>query len=180
MAATDIRIDPFPVFNFRVELDGLVVASFSEVSGLTADGDAIDYREGKDPTNNVRKLQGLRKYTPLMFKRGYVQDDTLWQWYRRIADGAYRHWREAMEWIWRRSGVEFVLKDIYPTDFAALQDIGHGIAGSPATVHDYLARLKDETGVNYVLCQMVFGDMKFADASHSISLFGREVMPAFA
>ena len=99
---------------------------------------------------------------------------------RRIADGAYRHWREAMDWIWRRSGVEFVLKDIYPTDFAALQDIGHGIAGSPATVHDYLARLKDETGVNYVLCQMVFGDMKFADASHSISLFGREVMPAFA
>ena len=64
------------------------MASFSEVSGLTADGDAIDYREGKDPTNNVRKLQGLRKYTPLMFKRGYVQDDTLWQWYRRIADGA--------------------------------------------------------------------------------------------
>jgi alkanesulfonate monooxygenase SsuD/methylene tetrahydromethanopterin reductase-like flavin-dependent oxidoreductase (luciferase family) len=99
---------------------------------------------------------------------------------RRIADGAYRHWREAMDWIWRRSGVEFVLKDIYPTDFAALQDIGHGIAGSPATVHDSLARLKDETGVNYVLCQMVFGDMKFADASHSISLFGREVMPAFA
>lgn len=88
MAASDIRIDPYPVFNFRVELDGLTVASFSEVSGLTADGDAIDYREGKDPTNNVRKLQGLRKYTPLMFKRGYVQDDTLWQWYRHIADGA--------------------------------------------------------------------------------------------
>ena len=86
---------------------------------------------------------------------------------------------EAMDWIWRRAGAEFVLKDIYPADFATLQDIGHGVAGSPATVRDYLARLKDETGVNYVICQMVFGDMKFADASHSISLFGREVMPGF-
>jgi len=99
---------------------------------------------------------------------------------RRIAEPAYRHWREAMEWIWRRSGAEFVLKDIYPNDFAALETIGHGVAGSPATVRNYLARLKDETGVNYVLCQMAFGDMKLADASHSISLFGSEVMAAFA
>jgi len=98
---------------------------------------------------------------------------------RRIATSAYRHWRDAMDWIWRRAGVPFVLKDIYPADFAALEAIGHGVAGSPATVRDYLARLEKETGVNYVICQMVFGDMKFADASHSISLFAREVMPEF-
>jgi phage tail-like protein len=87
MAATDIRIDPFRVFNFRVEIDGLAVASFSEVSGLSGDGDPVDYREGKDPTNNVRKLSGLRKYMPLRFMRGYTADDTLWQWYLRIAQG---------------------------------------------------------------------------------------------
>jgi len=98
---------------------------------------------------------------------------------QRIAAGAYAHWREAMEWIWRRGGVPFTLKDIYPADFPALAAIGHGIAGSPATVRDYIARLKDEAGVNYVLCQMVFGDMNFTDAEHSIRLFAREVMPAF-
>jgi phage tail-like protein len=87
MAETHIRIDPVRVFNFRVELDGLAVASFSEVSGLAADGDPVDYREGKDPTNNVRKLQGLRKFPPLRFMRGYTQDDTLWQWYLKIAQG---------------------------------------------------------------------------------------------
>ncbi|MFZ5510302.1 MAG: phage tail protein [Pseudomonadota bacterium] len=84
---TDVRIDPFRGFNFRVEIDGLTVAAFSEVSGLTADGDPVEYREGTDPVNNVRKLVGLRKYANLMFKRGYVQDDTLWQWYQRIANG---------------------------------------------------------------------------------------------
>jgi len=99
---------------------------------------------------------------------------------RRIAVGAYKHWREAMDWIWRRSGADFTLRDIYPADFAALEAIGHGIAGSPSTVRDYIARLEGETGVNYVLCQMTFGDMNFADAEHSIRLFAREVMPKFA
>ena len=64
-------------------------------------------------------------------------------------------------------------------DFDALQAIGHGIAGSPATVRDYIARLEREAGVNYVLCQMVFGDMNFTDATHSIKLFGEEVMREF-
>ena len=84
---TDTRTDPFRSFNFRVEIDGLAVAAFSEVSGLTAEGDAVDYREGTDLINNVRKLTGLRKYANLMFKRGYVQDNSLWQWYQQIANG---------------------------------------------------------------------------------------------
>lgn len=98
---------------------------------------------------------------------------------RRVAAGAYRHWRDAMDWIWRRSGAAFTLNDVYPADFAALEAIGHGIAGAASTVRDYIGRLHDETGVNYVLCQMMFGDMKSADAEHSIRLFAREVMPAF-
>ena len=85
--ATDTRKDPFRGFNFRVEIDGLTVAAFSEVSGLTADGDPADYREGTDPDNWVRKLTGLRKFVNIVLKRGYTQDDTLWQWYQRIAQG---------------------------------------------------------------------------------------------
>src|SRR5262249_37696355 len=30
-----------------------------------------------------------------------------------------------------------------------------------------------------VLCQMIFGDMHFADAARSIRIFGREIIPAF-
>ncbi len=84
---TDTRTDPYRGFNFLVEIDGISVAAFSEVSGLTAEGDPVDYREGTDPINNVRKLVGLRKYANLMFSRGYVQDTTLWDWYKRIANG---------------------------------------------------------------------------------------------
>lgn len=98
----------------------------------------------------------------------------------RIAAAAYPRWRQHMDWIWRRSGTEFTLKAIYPESFAELAAIGHGIAGSPATVRDYVARLRQETGINYILAQMVFGDMRIDDVRHSLTMFAREVMPAFA
>jgi alkanesulfonate monooxygenase SsuD/methylene tetrahydromethanopterin reductase-like flavin-dependent oxidoreductase (luciferase family) len=99
---------------------------------------------------------------------------------KAIARAAYPRWRHAIGWLWERSNVNFLLKQIYPVDFDDLERIGHGIAGSPATVRDYLAKLERDSGVDYVLCQMVFGDMNFDDASHSISLFARDVMPSFA
>ena len=99
---------------------------------------------------------------------------------QQIAAAAYPRWRDAMDFLWRRSNVAFTLNEIYPKDFAALQAIGNGIAGSPATVRDYLLRLAADSGVNYVLCQAVFGSMPFAQAEQSIRLFAREVMPAFS
>jgi alkanesulfonate monooxygenase SsuD/methylene tetrahydromethanopterin reductase-like flavin-dependent oxidoreductase (luciferase family) len=99
---------------------------------------------------------------------------------KAIANAAYSRWRDAIGYLWRRANLDFVLKDIYPPDFTALERIGHGVAGSPATVRDYLTRLQAETGVNTVLCQMVFGVMRLKDATRSIRLFGREIIPAFS
>jgi alkanesulfonate monooxygenase SsuD/methylene tetrahydromethanopterin reductase-like flavin-dependent oxidoreductase (luciferase family) len=99
---------------------------------------------------------------------------------KAIANAAYPRWRDAIGYLWRRANLDFVLKDIYPPDFTALERIGHGVAGSPATVRDYLTRLQAETGVNTVLCQMVFGVMRLKDATRSIRLFGREIIPAFS
>lgn len=86
--ATDDRLDPFRVFNFVVDIDNTPVAGFSEVSGLTSEGETTEYREGNEPENHVRKLVGLRKYANLMLKRGYTQDKALWQWYANIMNGA--------------------------------------------------------------------------------------------
>lgn len=97
-----------------------------------------------------------------------------------IAARNYPRWREAMEFIWKRSGAPFTLAEIYTNDFASLERIGHGIAGSPSTVRDYIADLQRETGVNYVLGQMAFGAMTEAEIGNSVRLFAREVMPSFA
>lgn len=85
--ATGQRNDPHRSFNFRVEIDGLTVGSFSEVGGLTSDGDSVDYREGTDLPLTVRKLIGLRKYGNISLKRGYTQNRELWEWYRNIVNG---------------------------------------------------------------------------------------------
>ena len=98
---------------------------------------------------------------------------------KQIARRAYPRWAAAIAFLWERAKQDFVLREIYPKDFDALEKIGHGIAGSPETVRHYLKNLEAETGVNYVLCQMTFGDMTFAEAGTSLSLFAREVMPAF-
>ncbi len=85
--ATDKRNDPFRAYNFSIEIDGVASGAFSEVGGLTAEGDAVDYREGTDLQRNVRKLVGLRKYTNLTLKRGYTPDNAFWKWYKNIMNG---------------------------------------------------------------------------------------------
>jgi phage tail-like protein len=85
--ATADRRDPYRSFNFQLEIDGVPLGAFSEVSGLTAEGDAVDYREGTDVQQNVRKLPALRKYSNITLKRGYTQDKSLWRWYGNIVNG---------------------------------------------------------------------------------------------
>jgi alkanesulfonate monooxygenase SsuD/methylene tetrahydromethanopterin reductase-like flavin-dependent oxidoreductase (luciferase family) len=96
-----------------------------------------------------------------------------------LAARAYASWRAAIEYIWKHARADFTLGAVYPETFEDLSRIGHGVAGSPQTVRRYLENLQQETGVNYVLAQLVFGDMRYEEAASSIRLFGREVMPAF-
>lgn len=85
--ATGERRDPYRSFNFQLVIDGVPLGAFSECSGLTAEGDAVDYREGTDLIPNVRKLVGLRKYSNITLKRGYTQDKSLWTWFTNIVNG---------------------------------------------------------------------------------------------
>jgi phage tail-like protein len=58
------RKDPFRNFRFRVEIDGIQQAAFSEATGIESTVEPIDYRVGSDPTH-VRKLPGMTKYSPI-------------------------------------------------------------------------------------------------------------------
>ena len=84
MATT--RVDPYRGFNFLVEIDGINQAGFSEVSGVDASTDPVEYREGADPTH-ARKLTGLNKYSPITLKRGITDSDELWKWRQTVIDG---------------------------------------------------------------------------------------------
>jgi len=81
------RTDPFLACNFRVEIDGIQTASFSEVSGLEVEIDVVEYRNGNDTQNSVRKLPGLNKVTDITLKRGITLDSSLWDWINGFIQG---------------------------------------------------------------------------------------------
>jgi phage tail-like protein len=80
------RADPYSVLHFRLEIDGIKAAAFSECSGLTSDVDVVEYRTGGE-TGSPRKLPGLRKYANIVLKRGITKDRELWDWYKTVLDG---------------------------------------------------------------------------------------------
>jgi phage tail-like protein len=84
---TGQRDDPFGQYNFLVDIDNITRAGFTECSGLDAQLQPIDYREGADTKQNVRKLRGMVTYTDITLRRGYTQDKSLWTWYQDILNG---------------------------------------------------------------------------------------------
>lgn len=87
MAVERQNKNPYSAFNFIVEIDNQVVAAFQEVSGLDSENTPVEYREGGDPMNTVRKLPGMEKYPNLTLKRGITGSLTLWNWRKEVRDG---------------------------------------------------------------------------------------------
>ena len=80
------RSDPFRNFRFRLEIDGLETAGFSEVGSLETTTDVIEYREGVDPPH-TRKLSGLTKFGNVTLKQGMTKSLELYQWHEQIVSG---------------------------------------------------------------------------------------------
>ena len=80
--ATGDRVDPYRNFNFLVEIDGITQAGFSDVSGFGASTDPIEYREGGEPNNTVRKLPGVTKWNNITLKWGLTDSRELFDWYQ--------------------------------------------------------------------------------------------------
>lgn len=87
MATERPNKNPYSAFNFIVLIDGDQIAGFQEVSGLDAENTPIEYREGSDPMNTVRKLPGIEKYPNLTLKRGITASTKLWEWRKEVRDG---------------------------------------------------------------------------------------------
>jgi len=80
------RMDPYRNFRFRVEIDGIAHAAFSEVEIGASVVDVVEYREGSEPTS-VRKLPGLGKAGDVTFKRGIMASLDLFNWFHAVTTG---------------------------------------------------------------------------------------------
>jgi alkanesulfonate monooxygenase SsuD/methylene tetrahydromethanopterin reductase-like flavin-dependent oxidoreductase (luciferase family) len=88
---------------------------------------------------------------------------------------AYLVWHASFTHLFRRHGR--AQSHPRPATFDLLAERGQGIAGSPATVAEFLARELGGTGCNYVVGQFAFGDLTLGESLQSIGLFADEVIP---
>lgn len=80
------RKDPYLSFRFLVEIQGLIVGGFSEVSGLQAETEIEPITEG-GVNDYVHKLPKITKYPNITLKRGITDSDALWNWHQDVVNG---------------------------------------------------------------------------------------------
>jgi phage tail-like protein len=92
-----LRDRPYAQFNFLVDLGTGVTdgpqAGFQECGEIGMSVDVIEYRNGNDKENGVRKITGLARYPDVTLKRGVIGSLDLYSWLNAIRNGdeqAYR------------------------------------------------------------------------------------------
>jgi len=80
------RKDPYLAYNFVVEIDGITVAEFTDVSGLSIETQVEKKTFGGE---NHREYTFLTqtKYTDITLKHGVMENLFLWEWYQKVVNG---------------------------------------------------------------------------------------------
>jgi phage tail-like protein len=74
---------PLTKMNFIVNVDGVTgTAAFSEVTGIEASVDVIEFRQGNANSLAPVKIPGLVKHGNVTLKMGYTRDSTFKDWIR--------------------------------------------------------------------------------------------------
>jgi phage tail-like protein len=81
-----LRLDPYLTFRFAVEIEGLLVAGFTEVSGLSAEVTPFAYKEG-GLNEYEHQLPGPATWPRLVLRRGLTDSDNLWRWHQDVRRG---------------------------------------------------------------------------------------------
>lgn len=86
------RNDPYLSFKFNVEIEGLFVGAFSEVSGLQIEVETEEYKEG-GVNDYVHKFPKMAKYQNLVLKKGITNSNDLWEWHQDVVKGIVKRRR---------------------------------------------------------------------------------------
>lgn len=114
------RNDPLRNFRFRLEIDQITQGYFSEVNIGDTTTEAIDYREGTEPTH-VRKLPGLTKYGNITLKWGVTDSMELYEWHKKIVAGGIGDQRKTVKIVViDEAGADkasFLVSEAWPTKY---------------------------------------------------------------
>jgi len=94
------RDRPYPQFNYLVDLGNGVTdgpqAGFQECSEIGMSVDVIEYRNGNEKENSVRKITGLNRTTDVTLKRGIIGSLDLYNWLNDIRNGNQASYRNVV------------------------------------------------------------------------------------
>ncbi len=83
------KVYPFMSFEFRIEIEGIVSAQASEVTGLSMETETELYEEG-GVNDFVHLLPKRTKYQHIILKRGITDKDEMWNWYQDVVNGKFK------------------------------------------------------------------------------------------
>jgi phage tail-like protein len=84
------RDRPYSQFNYLVSFgpsEDSVEAGFQEVSGLGWEQTPAEYRNGNEPINAPRKINGLFKVPDVTLKRGVIGTTEIYGWVNSVRNG---------------------------------------------------------------------------------------------
>ena len=117
------RIDHLRNFRYRLEIDNITQAGFSEVMIAETTIDAVDYREGTDAPH-VRKLSGLTKYGNITLKWGLTLGGTaldLFKWHQDVSAGQIKERRKKVVIVVQdeagADAARFVVSEAWPVKY---------------------------------------------------------------
>jgi phage tail-like protein len=139
--STAPRPDPYRNFNFRVKLDGTVVAGVSRISALRRTADIVEHREGGAP-QLVQRLPGKLVHEPFTLERPLGADTSFEDWADQVrdraaggAEGASPAWRKTVRIeLLDNAGRLFLAYDVsdcWPSQYSVLPDLTESLTLVP-------------------------------------------------
>ena len=77
---------PFTSLFFKIEIDGITIASFSEVSGIGSEIEIENFNEGGVNEFTYKIPKGVR-YENIVLKKGITDNTELYDWYIKTSEG---------------------------------------------------------------------------------------------
>lgn len=132
MPETASIVDPYPAFNFKVEIEGVNEAHFTQCSPIGARVETIAYRSG-GTGSRVRKLPGRVDYSNVVLSYGLTESVALWEWFQTVVTGQIQRKNISIVLL-DNNGVDearrWNLFEAWPTQWngASLEAMGNSIA----------------------------------------------------
>ncbi|MGH7806994.1 MAG: phage tail protein [Thermodesulfobacteriota bacterium] len=79
---------PYTSFRFKIEINGIIVAQVSDVSGLQVETETEPYEEGGE-NGFIHQLPKRTKFQNIILKRGITDLEEMWKWHQEVVIGKF-------------------------------------------------------------------------------------------